>query len=341
MPASDPLLSSHILVVDDEHANVLLLSRVLESAGYHHVTGLVDPVQAIAFAREDPPDLILLDLHMPTMDGLEALSRLKADMVEDEQIPIIVVTGDTSSSAKRRALALGASEHLLKPADPAEVLIRVRNLLELRTLQQQMRRSMQDLEQTVESRTKELALAQLETLQLLARAAEFRDDDTEDHTRRVGEIAARIIEIMGLEDIDPEMVRLAASLHDLGKIGIPDSILLQPGPLTPEEFETMKGHTVMGAAIIGESHSPVLIMAKVIAATHHEWFDGSGYPNGLKGEEIPFVGRLVAVADVFDALTHDRPYKASWTAEEARDYIRQQAGKQFDERIAETFLRLE
>ncbi len=338
MSLNDPILSSQILIVDDEHANVALLSRVLQAAGYHNVTGVLEPVQALALCRRSPPDLILLDLHMPSMDGFETLTRLKAEMAESDQTPVVMVTWDSSSNLKRRALALGAAELLLKPADPSEVLIRVRNLLELKYLQRQMKRSNEHLEEQVKLRTHDLESAQMESLQLLARAAEFRDDDTEEHTRRVGESAARIVERMELKDMDREMVRLAAGLHDIGKIGLPDSILLKPGPLTPEEFKQMKGHTQMGAAIIGESRSPVLMMAKVIAMTHHERVDGTGYPNGLAGDDIPILGRVVAVADVYDALTHERPYKHAWPADQAREYIMDQAGKQFDRSVADAFL---
>ena len=341
MPDRDTLLASNILLVDDERANLAVLSMVLNTGGFHSVTGLTDPEHALAYCRRSAPDLVLLDLLMPNTDGYEVLVRMRSEMDENDPIPIVVVTADHSSEAKRKALALGATEFLVKPADATEVLIRVRNLLELRHLQGEMRKINEDLEAKISERTRELAQAELDSLELLARAAEFRDDATERHTRRVGELASRVAEHLGHPDAEPSVVGLAAPLHDIGKIGLPDSILLKKGPLSTDEFQQMKDHTTIGGAIIGDSRSSVLSMARSIALTHHERYDGAGYPHGLAGQEIPLPGRIVAVADVFDALGHARPYKDAWPREKALAYVRDNAGSQFDPTVVEAFLAAE
>jgi putative two-component system response regulator len=331
---------SKILVVDDEEPNVLLLERILARAGYVRVRSTTDSTQVAGLVEEIQPDLILLDLHMPTLDGFAVLEILRARVFPDPGPPVLVLTADITVDVKRKALAAGARDFLTKPLDMEEVLLRIGNMLELRFLDQQLRRERDLLEERVFERTRDLEEAQTETFERLALAAEFRDDDTGEHTRRVGSMAALIADVLGLSERDVAMMRRAATLHDVGKIGVPDSILLAPRKLTPEEFEIVKTHTEIGARLLSGSRSPILVMAEEIARSHHERWDGNGYA-GIVGEDIPLVGRITTVADVFDALTHERPYKRAWPIDEALDEIRKQRGIQFDPRAVDAFLDVE
>ena len=250
---------------------------------------------------------------MPDPDGYAVLEQMKAVVPPGEYLPVLVLTADINREAKERALALGAKDFLAKPLNSTEVILRIRNLLETRLLQLELAAHARTLEQRVRDRTAELESARLEILERLAVASDFRDDATGKHARRVGEMAAQLAAELGVPGDMVELYRWAAPLHDVGKLGVPDSVLLKPGKLTPEEFNLMKRHTEVGASILSGSSAPVLQLAEQIALTHHERWDGSGYM-GLKGEEIPLCGRIVAVADVFDALTHERPYKHAWNS---------------------------
>jgi putative two-component system response regulator len=325
-----------ILVVDDQEQNVLLLQRILEQAGYTKVTATTDPSQVVGICSRIQPDLILLDLHMPDPDGFELLAQLKP-WLDGRWFPILVLTADTTPETKRRALAGGAKDFVTKPFDQTEVLLRIENLLEMRFLQTELRRQNLTLEQCVYERTEDLLDARLETLQRLALAAEYRDDDAAEHTQRIGRTAAFIARALGLDQDQIDLIKLAAPLHDVGKIGVPYQILLKPGKLDPEEFQLMTAHVNVGKFILSGSRSPVLRMAEQIALTHHERWDGSGYVSGLKGAEIPLAGRIVAVADVFDALTHDRPYKKAWPVEEAVAEVCRLSGTQFDPQVVDAF----
>lgn len=334
---AEKLPGARILMVDDEEANLELLRRILEPAGYENLEATTRPEEVVDLCREKEPDLILLDIMMPGIDGYGILDRLSEELPEDTYLPVLVLTSDHTQDAKRRALAGGARDFLNKPLSPAEVRLRVRNLLETRFLHLELQEHNRTLEDRVLERTAELERARLEILERLARAAEYRDDNTGEHTRRVGESAAAIARALGLERNDVNLIRRAAPLHDVGKIGIPDEILLSPRRLTDDEFEVMKNHTRIGADLLGSSESSLLQFAEQIALTHHEWWDGSGYPEGLDGEDIPLTGRIVAVADTFDALTHSRPYKEAWSVEEAWDELEDFAGRQFDPRVIEAF----
>ena len=226
---------------------------------------------------------------------------------------------------------------MTKPVDATEIVHKVRNSLERVLLHRQIRERNEELERIVRIRSSEIEAARLEVLERLAIAAEFRDDDTGEHARRVGRVAGEIAKLINSSEANPDLMRIAAPLHDIGKIGIPDSVLLKPGKLTPEEFDVMKTHTTIGAKILGGSGISELAVSAAIALTHHERWNGQGYPLGLKGDRIPLVGRIVAVADVFDALTHERPYKRAWTRTEAHDYIVEKAGTEFDPDIVQTF----
>jgi putative two-component system response regulator len=249
-----------------------------------------------------------------------------------------VLTGDSSGEVRDAALAAGARDFLTKPYDAGEVILRVRNLIETRLLHVELQRQNAALSERFESRTEELEAAKLEILERLARAADFRDESSYGHTTRVGELAARIAAQMGLTEAEVDQIRIAARLHDIGKIGVSDSILMKPGRLAPAEFLAQEKHTLIGANILSGSRFPVLRLAEDIALTHHECWDGTGYPRGLQQEEIPLCGRIVAVADVFDALTHTRVYKSAWRLNDAVEEIKHQRGKKFDPAVVDAFL---
>jgi putative two-component system response regulator len=257
--------------------------------------------------------------------------------IEARWFPIVALTGDPTPDTRKRALVAGAKDFITKPLDATEVLLRIRNLLESRFLALELRGQSLSLEQRVDERTRELTSARMEILERLAVASEYRDDDTGEHSQRIGRTSALLARALGLPDDLVKLIRLAAPLHDIGKIGVPDQILLKPGKLTPEEFSLMKNHVNIGAFILSRSHSRLLQVGERIALTHHEWWDGSGYASGLAGEQIPIEGRIVALADVFDALAHDRPYKAAWPMEQAVQEIVRLSGTQFDPAVVKAF----
>lgn len=322
-----------ILIIDDHVANVRLLAQMLEVEGYSSVTCVTDARQALPVFVEERPDLVLLDLHMPYLSGTEVLTRIRALIPAEEYLPVLVLTADDAPQTKLEALDLGATDFLTKPFDHAEAVLRIRHLLDARALHVR-------LEERVAERTRELEESRLEVLTRLALAAEFRDDATHAHTQRVGRNAAALAVEIGVARAEATIIGQAAPLHDVGKLGVPDAVLLKPGRLTPEEFEEMKAHAEIGGRLLSGSRSEVLRLGEQIARTHHERFDGNGYPKGLAGDDIPLAGRLVAVVDVFDALTSARPYKRAWTREEAAAEIEHLAGRSFDPDMVAAFLRL-
>jgi len=342
MRRPDPpnLSESRILIVDDQQANITLLEFVLGGAGYNQLTGTTDPRDGLSLCAAMNPDLLLLDLHMPHLDGFEFLQKLGSTLVEGTFLPVLVLTADVSVETKRKALAMGADDFLSKPLDTVEVALRVKNLLEQRWLHSQLQQHNALLESKVEQRTRELALAQIEVLGRLALSAEYRDDDTGQHTARVGTLSALIASALGLDATRVMLIELAAPLHDIGKIGVPDHVLLKPGALTLAERTIMQSHTTIGAEILGRSASPLLQLAREIALCHHERWDGLGYPAGLRGELIPLSARIVNAADTFDALINSRPYKKAWSQEEALREMRAQRGRQFDPAVLDAFLSL-
>lgn len=324
---------ARILIVDDTPSLVLLLEEVLRHAGYRNLESTTDPREANRLFLGFWPDLVLLDLHMPNKDGFEVLVELRALTPPGSYLPVVILTADHDVAAKRRALELGASDFLNKPFDPTEVALRVKNLLATRSLHVQLETQNRALDERVRERTREVEEARFETLERLARAAEYRDDETGLHTQRVGTIAEEIAITIGLDRTEAEILGLAAPLHDLGKIGVSDRILLKPGPLTTDEFEAMKKHCAIGAAILADARTELMKLAEVLALTHHERWDGSGYPQRLVGYEIPPKSRIVAVADVFDALTHDRVYRRAQSVDEAVGLIRSGIGTHFDPEV--------
>ncbi|MDX1675743.1 MAG: response regulator [Longimicrobiales bacterium] len=327
-------LESTIVIVDDEPANVRLLERILEREGFSSIESTTDPRQFLALYTAKKPDIVLLDLHMPGLDGFGVMEQLAGRIAPSEFVPILVLTADITPQARKKALSAGAKDFLTKPVDPTEVVLRIKNLLQTRYLYRQLQEQNVDLEAKVAERTRELQQAQIEILERLARAAEYRDDETGHHAQRVGHMSAVIAHEIGLPDEQVVLIRRAAPLHDVGKIGIPDSILLKPGRLTDEEFGEMKTHTSIGAGILAGSRYPVLQMAEEIALYHHENWDGSGYMS-MEAELIPLPAQIVHIADVFDALTHERPYKEAWPVDRALSEIRDLTGRFFDRTVTD------
>lgn len=325
-----------ILVVDDEPANLKLLERMLGMEGYTNVISTDDPRRVVDLYQQFQCDLVLLDIRMPHMSGFQVLEELK--VVASEPPLVVMLTAQSSHENRVRALTEGARDFIGKPFDRAELLARVANMLEMQLLQKQVREHNQILEQKVRERTTELYETRLEIVRRLGRAAEYRDNETGMHIIRMSKISALIGEGYGLESEQCEFLLNASPMHDIGKIGIPDHILLKPGKLTPSEWDVMKTHASIGAEILDGHDSELLEMARIIALTHHEKWDGSGYPQGLAGDDIPLPGRIVALADVFDALTSVRPYKKAWTTEEAVAFIQDNSGRHFDPSLVEIFL---
>jgi putative two-component system response regulator len=335
------LKSARVLIVDDEQANVLLLERVLQRAGWTNIRSTISSLSACPLYSEFRPDLLLLDLHMPKLDGFGVMEHLRALVPAGMYFPILVLTADVTPETKRRALAAGAKDFLQKPFDHTEVVLRIRNLLETRHLHLQLQSHNEILEARVQERTREVEDAHFEVLERLAIATEYRDDSTGQHARRVGELAAHLAEALGLSKTVVALIRRAAPLHDVGKIGIPDRILQKVEQLTPEEFEVMKAHTTIGARILSGGKFPLLQLAETIALTHHECWDGSGYPQGLQGEAIPLPGRIIAVVDSLDALTNDRPYRKGFSMQRALAVLREGGGIQWEARLIEVLMSME
>jgi putative two-component system response regulator len=335
----EALRAARVVVVDDSDAIVQLMGHVLELDGFTNVIGLSDPRLVIGAIEAQQPDLLILDLHMPHLSGLEIMDELSRRTDPDFHFPILVLTADASPAARRAALLGGAKEFLTKPFDNTEALLRVRNLLETRMLHERLKDEDRILETTVRERTRESEELRVEILQRLALAAEYRDDATLRHTERVGRAAALLAFELGI-GMEGDLVYRAAQLHDIGKIGIPDAILLKRGDLSHAEYNRMKQHTVIGARILSENRFEFLRLAEEIAMTHHERWEGGGYPRGLSGEDIPLIGRVVALVDVFDALVHERPYKEAWSIDRALEEIASERGRQFDPVVVDAFDRI-
>jgi putative two-component system response regulator len=315
--ASD-ILHGSLLIVDDQEVNVVLLERMLRGAGYVSIASTTDPREVCDLHVRNHYDLILLDLQMPGMDGFQVMEGLK-EAEPDGYLPVLVITAQPGH--KLRALQAGAKDFIAKPFELAEVLARVRNLLEVRLLHKALHEYSQVLEQRVRERTADLRESHLEMLFTMTRAAEHRDEDTGAHVKRIGYYSQALARILGRDEEYVDRIFFASPMHDIGKIGVPDHVLLKPGGFTPEEWEVMKGHTLMGAKILGNSKSPYLRMGAEIALNHHERWDGRGYPNGRRGEAIPEPARIMNICDVYDALRSKRPYKPSFDHRKAVDVI--------------------
>jgi putative two-component system response regulator len=338
MIKEETLKNARILIVDDQEANVLLLERLLGAAGYTNFVSTNDPRQVLPLFGKFQPDLILLDLMMPYLDGYSVMQQIGPRVPEGSYLPILVLTAEMNAEAKQRALTSGAKDFLTKPLDATEVMLRIKNLLETRFLHLRLQDQKHLLEDKEQEKTCELEDARIEILQKLALAAEYREDPAGEHAKRVGEMAAVLARAAGLPKTQVEMIRLAAPLHDVGKIGVSDAILRKPAKLNAEEFEQVKQHASIGGRLLSGTQVPLLQLAEEIALYHHEHWDGKGYVN-LEGQAIPMAARIVAIADAFDVMTHDRPYRAAVSKEDALAEIARQRGQQFDPRLVDAFLR--
>ncbi|RJP18985.1 MAG: response regulator [Candidatus Omnitrophota bacterium] len=335
----EQLTAGKILIIDDQPQNILLLEKMLKAAQYASVNSTTDSRRAVDLYQEYKPDLVLLDLRMPHMDGFQVMEQLR-EIEGNSYLPILVLTAQSDRDTRLRALESGAKDFLDKPLDQAEVLARIHNILEIRLLYNELSNQNQILEEKVRIRTKELHDTRLEVIRRLGRAAEYRDDETGEHIIRISRYCAVLARAAGMSDQECDLILHASPMHDIGKIGIPDRIMLKPGKLTPEEWITMKSHTTIGAALLCDGNSELLKTSEEIALTHHEKWDGAGYPHGLKGEEIPLFGRICALADVFDALLSERPYKKSWPLEDAVEEIKCCRENHFDPRLVDIFFEI-
>jgi putative two-component system response regulator len=319
-----------VLVVDDTPENIDVLVGILKDR--YNVKAAINGMMALKIAKESPPDVILLDVMMPEIDGFEVCRQLKADFTT-KHIPVIFVTAKIGVEDELKGLELGAADYITKPISPPIVIARVQTHL---ALYDQNR----ELESKVRLRTQQLQETRLQIIQRLGKAAEYKDNETGLHVIRMSKYTHILAKAAGMNEEDAELLMNAAPMHDIGKIGIVDKILKKPGGLTDDEYEEMKLHCAIGADVIGEDHSDLLELAKIIAISHHEKWDGTGYPNNLSGEDIPLVGRIVAIADVFDALTSVRPYKKEWLVDEAISLLEKEAGKHFDPELVKLFVNI-
>ena len=354
----ETIRACRIMILDDEETNVLIVKKYLQQQGYRRFDTLCDPRQAVESAIKNEPDVLLLDINMPYINGLEILRQFSVEP-KLQNVPVLILTAQTASEIKKNALELGANDFLTKPVDPNELIPRVRNALVFKSHLNQLADQKRVLADLVERRTRELTQSREQLILSLARAAEHRDNETANHVLRVGAFAAIIASQLGWRQDAVAMIQQAAQLHDVGKIGVPDSILFKPGKLDPDEFELMQTHCAIGKDIIApltgsdvakyRAHSrfgqnilsvrssPLLMMAARIAQTHHERWDGQGYPLGLCGEDIPLEGRITAAADVYDALSSKRPYKEAFSREKCFEIMRELRGTQFDPNVLDAF----
>lgn len=328
---------STILIIDDQLTSRQILKQLVSTIEQNLVAqDFANPLEALAWTVKNPVDLVLVDYKMPEMNGVEFIRRFRMNPAS-AHVPVIMVTSIEDRNVRYEALNVGATDFLMKPVDHHECRARCRNLL----TQHQQYKIISDrsrwLERRVAEATSEIRMRERETLLRLARAGEYRDEETGNHIIRMAKYSRIIAEELGLSRDDAEVIEMAAPMHDIGKIGIRDEILLKPGKLTPEEFEIMKTHTIIGHDILKDSPSKFLQMGGIIALGHHEKFDGSGYPFGKKREEIPIEARIVAVADVFDALVSERPYKNAWSTHAALEYMESHRGRHFDPVVLDAF----
>ena len=327
---------TRILIIDDQSTSRQILEELVTSLGERVVTdSFADPQAALTWARTNPPDLVLTDYKMPLMNGVEFTRRFR-DLYPD--VPLVMVTSVEDREIRYQALESGATDFLTKPVDHTECRARCRNLLTLRQQQLIIKDRARWLEEKVGKATEEIITRERETLLRLAKAGEYRDEETGCHVLRMAQFSSLIAEHLGLSEEERHVIETAAPMHDIGKIGTPDNILLKPGKLDAEELVIMRTHARIGYEILKDSPSKYLQMGAVIARGHHEKFDGSGYPDGLAGEAIPLPARIVAVADVFDALTSERPYKHAWSIQDALHYLQTEQGRHFDPVCVQAFL---
>lgn len=330
-------VAQQVLIVDDTEINLILFAALVKKLGDCESHSFSDSRAGLAWVQQYVPDLVIVDYMMPEMDGLEFI-RLLREIPGREAIPVLMITANDQKQIRYRALDIGANDFLTKPVDKVEFLARAKNMLTLNDARKKLADQAAWLAEEVRKATHEVVERERETVIRLSRAAEFRDPETGAHILRVAHFSQIIARGMGLSESDQYLLLEAAPMHDIGKVGIADKILLKPGRLEPEEFEIMKRHATIGYELLQGSSSRVLQAGAEIARGHHEKFDGSGYPQGLKGEDIPIFSRIVAVADVFDALTSERPYKKAWDVEAAVDFLKAGSGSHFDPACVTAFL---
>lgn len=334
------LVGSSILVVDDNQTNIDVIEATLESADYQKVTAVTQPLELMQLFSEKVFDLVLLDINMPLMDGFAVLAMMQQMLEPSQRPPVIMLTAQADETSRVKALEGGASDYITKPFNRIELLKRVSIHLENHHAKRLLKSENQLLDQRVRERTAQLEQAKVEMIYRLGRAAEYRDNETGNHVKRVSLIAELVAQQLDQDEGFCHLIHIASPMHDIGKIGVSDTILLKPGKLTDEEFSLMQDHVKIGAQILSDSDSPLLQMAHEIALTHHEKFNGKGYPHGLKGEAIPLSGRIVAIADVFDALTSERPYKKAWSIEDTVALIEREQGEHFDPQVVKAFMQV-
>ncbi|WP_317932480.1 HD domain-containing phosphohydrolase [Halioxenophilus sp. WMMB6] len=332
-------LEGKILIVDDDPVNIAIFEKILRQAGYHRIDSTIDPGAVRALYRNNGYDLIALDIHMPIWTGFDVLEQLRADNPTD-YLPVLVLTSDTGVETQNRCLASGAKDFITKPFKKEEVLLRVHNILEVRLLHKQLKQQRDQLEEKVLERTQQLYNTQLKLIESLAKTAEYRDTGSGSHVARISQYVVILGRELGLSREECDLLQQASPMHDLGKIAIPDNVLLKCGNLDDDEWETVKAHSEIGAQILSAHDSRLMQVAATIARTHHERWDGRGYPAGLKGEEIPLFSRIVSVCDVFDALTSERPHREGWKVSRALNYLRENSGSQFDPNVVQSFERV-
>ena len=332
----EALRESSLLIVDDEEMNVRLVQASLNKAGCKNTQGMNRPEEVIPWCKNNKVDLILLDLNMPGLHGLDLMRKMQSDLADPPQV--VVLTAMTSADDKLEALELGALDYLTKPFDVSELLLRVRNGLRLVALTAELKEERDNLHQEVKRQTQELEETQNEVLYRLGRAAEYRDNETGAHVKRMSESCGVLAKLATGDDVFANNVQKASQMHDVGKIGIPDGVLLKQGKLNDREWEIMRSHSRIGYEILSDTETPMMKMAAQIALTHHERWDGKGYPSGLKGEDIPLESRIVTLCDVYDALRSERPYKKPWSMEKTCQLIQDEAGKHFDPELTEVFI---
>lgn len=328
------ILQANILIVDDEPANIKLLEKILQHHGYQNIQSTCDSREVETLCNITRFDAVLLDIRMPYLSGFDIMAQLKQRFIDD-YLPVLVLSAQPDMETRLKALNLGAKDFLTKPFDQLEATTRIHNLLEVRLMHNRIRDQNRILEEQVKTRTAELYQTRQEVIRRLGLAAEYRDNETGNHIIRMSKYAQLLALAYGLSEQDAEIILNAAPMHDIGKIGIPDRILLKPGKLDAEEWKIMQTHVEMGANILSGSPTELMDTARMIALHHHEKWDGSGYPTGLQGEEISIAGRICALADVFDALTSQRPYKQAWSIEKTLDLIDSETGKHFDPRLTQ------
>ncbi len=326
-----------IIIIDDNPTNVLLLKRMVQQMDKGEAHTFLNPEEALAWCQDNPADLVLVDYMMPEMDGITFIQRFRS-LRDCREIPVIMVTADDDKQVRYDALTQGATDFLNKPVDKTEFLARMNNMLALRNHQKQMRNRAEWLASEVRKATAELRKREQEAIFLLSKAAEYRDPETASHIVRMAHYSKLIARNMGMDKTEQEMILEASPMHDVGKLGTPDRILLKPGKLDDDEFKIMQQHAAQGSEILHQSETRLMQIAADIAIMHHEKFNGKGYPNGLAGENISIYARIVAVADVFDALTSERPYKKEWPIEQAVALLNEERGQHFDPACVDALL---